>query len=167
MGRRRVAATAMGSVQAECGRDTRRVTGVCAAEMLQLPALDGFGHTGHVAGDVVEQGLLLRRRHQAEQRAGLRIVVFIDTMAPAVRGLAVQRQRRLGGGGGFAPLAETVRLVVDGAAQVAVYASRAVAMEAVKGATRRIDGYLVVIDAQPIAVRVPVREEAALQHLVG
>src|SRR5690606_19370088 len=111
--------------------------------------------------------LLLGRRHQPEQRAGLRIVVIIDPVAPAVGGLAVQRQRRLGRGGGFAPLAETVRLVVDRAAQVAVYASRAIAMEAMEGATRCIDRYLVMIDAQPVAMRVAVRAKAALQHLVG
>ncbi|CFP67595.1 Uncharacterised protein [Bordetella pertussis] len=105
--------------------------------------------------------------HETEQRARLRVVVLVDPMVPAVGGLSVQRQRRFGCVLGFAPFAETVGFVVQRGAAIAVDPAHPVAMEAVERAARRIDGNLMVVDAQAVAMGVAVREQATLQHLVG
>nr|GEU28579.1 hypothetical protein [Tanacetum cinerariifolium] len=115
---------------------------------------------------VLEQQLLLFLRQQAEQVAGLRVVIGVHAVVP-VRGRAFQRQRRLGKFRILHPLATAVRLVRRAAAVIAVDAHRAVAVVAVERALGRVDGDRVVIHAQAVAGRVAVREQARLQHLVG
>src|ERR1700730_12870859 len=68
---------------------------VALGEQCDLPALDLIRHTLHRRGDVVEQALLLLSVEQAEQVAGLRIVVVPVAVVVAV-GIPVQGQRRLG-----------------------------------------------------------------------
>src|ERR1700730_12041587 len=104
---------------------------------------------------VLEQYSLLRRRHQAEQVAGLRVVVIVLAVIPALCG-AFDRQGGLGKIRLRDPLTAAVRLVGGGAATVAVYPHLAVPMIAVERTFRRIHRNLREIDAEPIALRIAV-----------
>src|SRR5690606_25484564 len=108
---------------------------------------------------VVEQHLLLFRRHQPEQVAGLLVIVVVVVAVVPPVGVAVDLQRRLAVLGLLLPLVEAVGLVVEHAAVVAVGAALAVAVVAVHRAARGVDRDLVVVDAQPVALRVGVVEQ--------
>ena len=60
-----------------------------------------------------------------------------------------------------------VGLVARGATMVAVHAHGAVAVIVVHRATRGVDGNLMVIDPQAVALRVTIAEQPPLQHAVG
>lgn len=63
---------------------------------------------------------------------------------------------------------ETVGEVVGCAALVVGHVHGAISSVVPDGGTvRAVDGDVLVVDAQPVAVRVSVREDATLQHLVG
>ena len=96
----------------------------------------------HGCGGVVEQSLFLCVAHQIEQGARLAEVVVIILAVVPVRRVAVDFQRRFGKVGLLLPLAEAVGFVVRQAAIVAVGAALPVALVAVDGATRAIDGDL-------------------------
>src|SRR5471032_492936 len=66
----------------------------------------------------------------------------------------------------FLPLLECVRFVRSRSTRVPVYPHRPVSVIAVDCAPRSIDGDLVKIHAQAIALRIAVRKEPSLQHLV-
>src|SRR5258706_12976862 len=68
---------------------------IALGEQRDLPALDLIRHALHRRGDVVEQAALLLGVEQAEQVAGLRVVVIADPVVVAI-GVTVQRQRRIG-----------------------------------------------------------------------
>src|SRR5690606_17641773 len=82
-------------------------------------------------------------------------------------GVASNLQRRLTVLWLLLPLAEAVGLVVRQAAIVAIGPSGAVPVVAVDRAARGIDGDLVEVDAEAVALRIGVVEQAGLQHLVG
>ena len=135
--------------------------------MVDVPLADEVRDAGHGAGGVVEQALLFVRVHQPEQVAGLGEVVVVFLAVVPVVGRAVQGQWRLAVPGLLAPLAEAVGLVADLGRRVAVHAHGAVAVVAVERAARLVDRDLVVVHAQPVALRVAVGEQPALQHPVG
>ena len=116
---------------------------------------------------VVEQSLFLCVAHQIEQGARLAEVVVIILAVVPVRRVAVDFQRRFGKVGLLLPLAEAVGFVVRQAAIVAVGAALPVALVAVDGATRAIDGDLAEVYPQAVALRVGVIEQTGLQHFVG
>ncbi len=66
---------------------------VGAEEMAELAQLDLARHRRHVAGDVAEKQLPFFRGQQAEEVAGLRVVVVADAVVVARR-RTVDRERR-------------------------------------------------------------------------
>ena len=129
--------------------------------------LDLLGRIAHGAGSVFKKDLLLHGAHQAEELAGLGVVVVIVfSVIPVIR-RPLQFQRRFGEIGLFLPLAVTVGLIPEGAAVVAVHPHGAVAVIAVVRATGGVDRDLVVVDAESVAVSVAVGKEPPLEHLVG
>src|SRR5712671_4583573 len=76
-------------------RHARAVCWVRPRAVLYMALLDVRPCITHRAGGVLEQRLLLRRGHLAEQVAGLLPVVVIHAMIP-MRPVAVHRRRRLG-----------------------------------------------------------------------
>lgn len=109
---------------------------------------------------VLEQRSLLVLAHQAEQRAGLRIVVGVFQVIPVVRG-AFQTQRWLTVIGLFLPFAVAVRFVGQRAAMITIHAHGAVSVIAVDGAACGIHWNQVVIDTEPVALRIPVAARRA------
>src|SRR5665811_530668 len=86
-------------------------------------------------------------------------------MVPVVR-RAIDRERRLREVRLLLPLAVAVWLISERAAVVAVDAHLTVAVIAVGRHVGRIDRDARVVHAEAIALRVAVREEPPLQHLV-
>ena len=124
-----------------------------------------FAARADLASRIVEQRLLLGRSHLAKKVARLLVVIVVDTMVP-MRGRAFELQRRLVELRLVDPLAPAIGEVGGSSAEVAVSAHGAVAVIAVERAFRCVDGDVVVIDAQAVALRISVGEEAPLQHLV-
>ena len=119
--------------------------------------LDFPGGAADSPRSIVEQYLLLRRRHQAEQRPRLRVVVIVDPMIPVIRH-AFQRQRRFGEIRLFLPFAFAVGLIADRSAGIAIDPHAAIAMVAVEWALGRIHRNLMVIHAEPVTLRIAVGE---------
>ena len=109
---------------------------------------DVLGHALHVARGVADERGTLRLFHQAIEVARLveRVVGGVVGRIPCVH-RAEQVQRRLGRVGLLLPLPVAVGLVAYGAAEVAVGAHGAVAMELGVGAARTIHRDVVVVDA--------------------
>src|ERR1700732_1948012 len=84
-----------------------------------------------------------------------------------VGGCAGELERRLVELRLVGPLAPAVGEVGRSSAEVAVSAHCAVPMIAVGRAFWCIERDVVVIDAQAVALRIPIGEQASLQHLVG
>src|SRR5882672_11772096 len=131
-----------------------------------MPLLNVLRSTADLAGRIVEQLLLLGRAHFAEEIARLLVVIVIDTMVP-MRGPTFDLQHRLVKLRLVDPLAPAIGEVRGGSAEVAVSAHCAVAVIAVERAFRCVDGDVVVIDPQAVALRISIGEETSLQHLVG
>jgi hypothetical protein len=92
-GRRLLACLERGG-DAEALGHTVAVIRVGFPEMLDLPSLDITRHARHVGDDIGNEPSALRHRHQAEQIAGLRIVV-IPLMVIVAVCIAGDRERRL------------------------------------------------------------------------
>ena len=73
---------------------TRAIRRIGQAAVRHVALLHGIARITECARGVVEQGLLLGGSHQAEQGAGLRVVVGVGLVVP-VGGRTLQRQRRL------------------------------------------------------------------------
>ena len=86
-------------------------------------------------------------------------------MIPVV-GRALNAQRRLAEVRLLLEQAEAVRFVGGAVAAVAVHAHRTVAMVVVERAFGAVHRDLVVVDAQAVAVRIAIGEQAALQHFI-
>ena len=115
-------------------RDTERICHTLAISRIGLQAvadvadLDEFGRIAHGAGGILEQHLLLRLAHQAEELAGLGVIIgIILAEIPAIR---CTRQVQCGilEFGLFLPLAKAVRFVADGGAVIAIHAHLAIPM---------------------------------------
>ena len=100
---------------------------------------------------VFEHDLLLRRRHQPEEIARLRVVIGVLAVIPAIRRTS-DRQRRSGEIRLRDPFALAVRLVGGTAPAIAVDPHLVVAMIAVERTFGRIHRHLGVIDAEAIAL---------------
>jgi hypothetical protein len=118
-----------------------------------------------LASRIVEQHLLLGRSHQAEKVARLLVVIVVDTMVPMCS-RAFELQRRLVELRLVDPLAPAIGEVSGSSTEVAVSAHGTVAVVTVERAFRCIDGDVVMIDTQAVALRISVGEEPPLQHLV-
>jgi hypothetical protein len=119
------------------------------------------------AGGVGKEERLFLGADQAEEEAGLGVVVVIVIAeVPVVRG-PLQGQGRLSEFRLLLPFTVAVGLIAEGAAIIAVNPHGAVAVVAVVRATRRVDRDLVVVHAEPVALGVSVGKESPLEHLVG
>src|SRR5690554_5401337 len=123
-------------------------------------------HTCHVACGVLEQPLLLFRRHQTEQVTRLSEVVVIIGAVIIPVGSTLQRQRWLAEVRLLLPLAVGVGLIVQASSVVAIDAHGTIAMVAVYRAARRVDRNLVVVNPQAVALGIAVGEQPPLQHAV-
>src|SRR5450830_2145601 len=133
----------------------RAIRGVAQGAVADVALLDLLRGTRDGARRIVEQDLLLRRSHQAEQGARLRIVILVDPVVPMV-GRAFDTQRRLAEVGLLGPFLFAVRFITQGAALVAVDTHLAVAVIAVERALRRVDGDMAVVDTEAVALRVAI-----------
>ena len=125
-----------------------------------------LGVRSHIAGRVLAQHLLLGRSHQAEQIARLGVVVIVVLPFVVIEHRPRRFQRRLLFSRRILPLAVTVRFVSDRRAVVAVHAHRSVTVIGMERAARPIDRNLLHIDSQTVTLRVAIREQTPLQHLV-
>src|ERR1700722_8644699 len=137
-------------------------------EMRQLTLDDFPGYALHQGGDVAEQPLALASIEQAEQRGDLAVVVIA---VPVVIPIGISRdpQRRLLHRGLLLRAIERVRLVIGIriAAVVASEPHRAVLIIIMHRNERSVHRQRLVMRADPVAVRVGIRENARLQHFVG
>ena len=122
-----------------------------------------------VHSHVVHKVVLLagRAAEHSPEPVGLDVVVGADLGEQGVGRLAGPL---LVGGRGVDGLVRQRAVgarVVGVGAVVAVDGHGAVALEGVEGVERRVDGDLLVVDAEAVAVGVWVREEARLEHRVG
>src|ERR1700733_2522680 len=147
-------------------RNTCAIGGIGLGTIGDMTLLDVLRSAADLPGGVVEQILLLLRIYLPGQVARLLPMVVIDPVIP-VSGCATELERGLVELRLIDPIAPAVREVGRSSAEVAVRAHGAVAMIALERAFRRVDRDVMVIDAQAITLRVPIREQAPLQHLVG
>src|SRR6202035_1662158 len=150
-------------IEAKRPRDPLAIGRIGAKTIGDVALLDVQARIAHRAGCVLEQRLLLRRRHQAEQIARLFPVIVVGVMVVVGR-LAFNGQRRLGEVGVAVPQPGAVRVEAGGAAEIAVDPHLPVAVVAHDRAFRRVDRDLVEVDAEAVTNRVVVREQARLQH---
>jgi hypothetical protein len=146
--------------QPEGLRDTGAVRGIGAGAVVDMALLDVQLRISHRARRVIEQHLLLRLSHLAEQVARLLPVIIVDAMV-VVRPVPIDRHRQLGEIG-----LRAVRIKMHRAAQIAVRSHLAVAVIALERAFRGIDRDVVEIDTEPVALGVAIREQPSLEHLV-
>src|SRR6195256_2509166 len=116
---------------------------------------------------VVEQTLLLIRLQHAEEIAGLRVVVMVILAEVELRGITVDGQWRLRKVRLLLPFTVAVRFIAGSSPAVAIDSHGAVAVVAVERALRRIDWDEAVIDPESVPLCISIREQAALEHLVG
>ena len=116
-----------GLVEAEGASHTCAIGRVGAQTIGDVALLDVLTRIGHRARRVLEQNLLLRRRHQPEQIARLLPVVVIGVMVVVGR-LAFNWQRRLGEFRLIVPQPGAVGVEAGGAAEIAVDPHLAVAV---------------------------------------
>ena len=114
---------------------------------------------------VLKQLLLLVGRHELEQVTGLTIIVVAVAVIVAV-GIAGDFQWRLAEALVLHRAVERVRLVIGIRIRVACEPHGTIGVVSVHGAARLVDGKLIRIDADAIAVRVRIGEDPRLQHLV-
>ncbi len=129
--------------------------------------LDHLRRIAHRPPCVFTEDLLLGGAHQAEKLAGLGVIVVIVLAKIPVIRIPLQPQRRFGKFGLLLPLTVAVGFVVEGTAVIAVHSPGTVAMIAVVRAAGGVDGDLVVVYAEAVALGVAVGEEPSLEHLVG
>ena len=140
---------------------------ICLKAVADMAELNLSGRTADGPGRIFKKGFLLFRAHQAEQQAGLGVVVIIILAKIPVIGSAVKGKGRLGKLGLLLPLAIAVGLVAERAAVVAVDTHGPVAVIAVKRAAGFIDRNQVMVHPEAVALRIAIGKKAALQHLVG
>src|SRR6202048_3193565 len=137
-----------------------------ARAIVDVPLLDVQLGVAHRPRRVLEQHLLLLRRHLPEQVAGLLPVVIVDAVVKMGR-VALDRHRRLGEIRLVIPEPRTVRMIIERSAQISVGAHLAVAVVAVKRAFWGVDRDVVEVDAEPVTLRVAIGEQPGLKHFVG
>src|SRR6266849_532912 len=153
-------------LQAEAFGYAGPVSGIGFVEVLDLQLLDAARDAAHAGDDVADEARFGVGGHKAEEIARLRVVIGVEAVIVAVdragdflRALAVLRR--------FFRPAEAVGFVVGLRAVIAVEAHGAIAIVGVHGALGLVDGQAVVVDAEAVAVRVGIGNQARLQHFVG
>jgi len=122
---------------AERIRDALPVGRIGLQAVCDVPDLDEFGRISHGARGVLEEDLLLARAHQAEEFARLGVIVGIVLAEVPGPSRAGESEERFSIFGLFLPFAETVGLVADGGAGVAVHPHLTVAVRGVRDTSRR------------------------------
>src|SRR5882757_9309281 len=139
-------------------RDAGAVGRIRLGAIGNVPLLDVQPGVAHRPRRVLEQHLLLRRRHLPEQAAGLLPIVIVDTVVP-MRRIALDRHRRLGEIGLVIPKPCAVGVESERSAQIAVSAHCAVAVIALERAYGRVDRDMIEVDAEPVALRIAIGEQ--------
>src|SRR5216684_5840628 len=139
------------------------VGGIGLGAIGDVPLLNVFGRCADLSRRVVEQRLALSGVHLAEEIARLLIVVIIDSIVP-VGGRAVDRQRWLVELRPVGPLTPAIGKVARRSSKIAVGAHRPVAVIAVERTLWRVDGDVVKVDPETIALGIAIRKEPSLQH---
>src|SRR5258705_2417264 len=142
--------------------DAGAICGIGFGAVGDMALLDFDARVTHGAGSVLEQKPPLFRTHLPEQDAGLLVVIIIDTMVPIGR-ITLDRQRRFDQR--FVPVHPrtfAVGPIGRCGAEIAIGPHLAIAVITEKRAFRRVHRDMVEIDAQPISLGVPIREEPAL-----
>jgi hypothetical protein len=152
--------------EAECLSDSFTINWVGLREVFKLSFDDELRHTLHRRRDVAEQPLLFICRQQPVKIASLRVIIVAEPVIVPIC-LAGDAQGRFFETYILDRATEAVRFVVDKPAAIAVKAHRAIAVVRVRhGRMWTIDRQALSIHAEPITMRVGVRQEARLQHLV-
>ena len=133
------------------------VGGIGLGAIGDVPLLNVFGRCADLSRRVVEQRLALSRVHRPKESAWLLIVVLIDPMIP-MGGRAVDPQWRLVELRLVDPFAQTVGEIGRRSSEIAVGAHRPVAVIAVERTLGRVDGDVVKVDPETIALGVAVGE---------
>lgn len=141
----------------------RRIRWVSPTKMFDLACHDIRWNRGNRTRDIVEQLLLLARVEQTEKLTRLAIVIIIETVIVAhnVAGClnGFHRTRIL------RKCTKATRLIVRRRTLITIHTHSPVTMEAIRtrSAARCVHRDLVMIDPQPIALRIAIRKQAALQ----
>src|SRR5277367_1398388 len=152
--------------QAKGRGDARAIGGIGLGTVADVAPLDLEPRVAHGAGGVLEQNLLLCGAHLPEQIAGLLMVIVVYAMVP-IGGVAHDWQRRFDQRlVAVDPSAPAVGPIVRRGAEIAVGSHLAVAVVALERAFRRVHRDMVEVDPEPVALRVAIGEQPALQHLV-
>src|SRR6202030_14627 len=152
-------------LQAEALGYSGAVCGIGFVEMLDLQLLNAARDAAHAGDDVADEALLCVGGHQAEEVAGLGVVIGVEAVIVAVDragdffgALTILRI--------FFRAAEAVGFVVGLRTVIAVEAHRAVAIVGVHRALRLVDWQAVIVHAEAVAVRVGIGNQTRLEHLV-
>src|SRR5260370_6232935 len=135
----------------------RAVGGIGLGAIGDVPLLNVFGRCADLSRRVVEQRLALSGVHRPKESAWLLIVVLIDPMIP-MGGRAVDRQRWLVEVRLVGPLTPAIGEGGCRSPKIAVGAHRPVAVIAVERTLGRVDGDVVKVDPETIALGVAVGE---------
>ncbi|MNG09651.1 hypothetical protein D3C84_930770 [compost metagenome] len=134
--------------------------------MLQLTVNHITRHTRHRTGDVADQQRFLLFSHQAEQRAGMTVVISVLTVVVTIGG-TIEGQRRLCVTRRLLRRLDiAVRLVVRCRTAIAAKSHRTITLVTVDRTARSIDWQLLVIGADTVAMSVRVGEDPTLQHTI-
>src|SRR6266403_3535036 len=129
-------------------RDAGTVGRIRLGAVADVPLLDVEFCVAHCTRRVLEQQLLLRRRHLPEQISRLFPMIVVDAVVP-VRCFPFERERRLGKIRLVVPEPRAVGIVGERSAQIAVGPHLAVAMVALERALWGVNRNVVEVDAKP------------------
>src|SRR6266403_3342899 len=104
-------------LQPESLCDAGPVARIGARTVFDMPLLHMQPCVSHRTRGVVEEGLLLGRRHQPEQVAWLLPMVILDAVVPVCR-VALDRQRRLREIGLVIPKSRAIGIEAERSAQI-------------------------------------------------
>src|SRR5712671_5113642 len=152
-------------IDAQRLRDAGAVFGIGPVAVDNLPLDDLDRYALHRRLVVMEELVLLVGRHQPEEIPRLPVIIIAVAVIVAI-GIARDFQRRLAEALVLHGAVERVRLVIGIRIWVACEPHGTVGVVSVHGAARLVDWKLIRVDADAVAVRIGVGEDARLQHLV-
>src|SRR3984957_2502692 len=148
--------------QPEGLRHPNPVCGIRARAIVDMPLLYVKLGIAHRPRRILEQQELLRGRHFSEKVAGLLPMVIVDTVVP-MRRIAFDRHRRFGEIGLIVPKPRAVGVEINFVSRIAIGGHLAVAMVAWERPLGGVEGDMVEVDAEPIALGVAIGEQSPLE----
>ncbi len=154
-------------IDAQVLRDTRSIIFVCPEEVAELSHLHFLARLFQSTCDALCESISVRIIKHAKEIAGLCEVVVIDRRVVSINNRLAQLPRRIGERGVWLwSSRDRIGPVVGSRTVVASIGERSIADVVHHGTARLVHGNLVAVDSDAVQLRIGVRHQPSLQHLV-